>query len=402
MVWLHRTKWDENPSLSKYLKGDFEPHQDFVDTLTDVRLCLEGIQKDEPWVTSGWTLQEGVLLEKTVLSDYYGRGLTGNFEPLNKHATVSHLSRTATALADSLSTTFVKHSQGWTSSKDMPQGTAEEVKRTLDFISASSSNYEYIATFLSHIIRSGFVCYWSGDATPLFLLAGAHGRRFTVPEDKCWALIGALELKNLNPWYSKAKTEHAKQQDLRKIKAEFFVPLLQKYQWQLLLVPTVEDPKLSGMTSPERVVHGGALPLGLYFIPDIDEDLPALEYDQEKDELISNPVKFIKLKSPAFCRRYRQNSLDVHKGFVKVDRISAENVGRHLYCPLNTIPVPDVSIPKLQGWGEVKEGQRCVHIELSAGSETSGYFKGVVDLWGRPDTFEYLDFSTFTIRGSRS
>ncbi|KAF5855105.1 hypothetical protein ETB97_010045 [Aspergillus alliaceus] len=401
IVWLHRTNWDKCPRLAGYLKGSLQPLNDFGDTIADFALSIKGMQEEEPWLTSGWTLQEGVLLEKTTLLDYNGKSLSGDFEPGQKQARVLDLSIPATPLAIHIATAFVRVSEGWTSSKNMPQGMPEQVKQAIDFISASQSNYERAATCLSKIVSSGLVAYWPGKATALYILAGADGRRFTVPEDRCWALLGALDLEDVEPWYVNwPKVDEKKA--MKEIKTKFFVPLLKKYQWELLVLPEIVDQHiLDGLSWPERAVHGGFLPLGIYFTQDIELGLPALTYNEEKDELTSTPGKFIKLKKRVFCRRYRQARLGVNEGFIEVAKITSQEPSGHLYCPLVDIPVPDISTPKPDGWSEVKKGKRCVHIELIKGGDTSGCFKGIVDLWGIDDAFEKLDYPEFNICGPK-
>ena len=325
-----------------------------------------------------------------------------DFLAAQRQATVTHLSIPASALTATITTAFVRYSQGWTSSKDALQGTPEEEKQAIDYINASPANYKYAATFVAAMFRSGFVCYWPGQQTVLFLLVGSQGRRFTVPEDKCWALIGALELDGVNPWYSKKEGKEY-EEDLRTIKKEFFIPMLKKYQWEVLLVPEVQDHEVyDKMSWPERVVHGGVLPLGLYWVEDINESLPLLEYDEENDELITTTAEFVKPKIRIFSRHYRQKHLNKDDGFIEVDKINTENVSGHIYLPLKEISAPYIPSPEPEGWNKIKHGLRCVNIQLAPGSETSGYFKGIVDLWAEPDPFERFTLPKFHIRGSRS
>ena len=402
-IWLHRTRWDEGPRLATYLNGHFKKHTNFDGSLTELHQCIKGIQKDEPWLTSGWTLQEGVLLESTHLLDLYGKGLFGDFFTTGEQASVTHLSLHASVLVTHITTAFVRFSQGLRSSKDALQGMPEQEKQAIDFINASPENYKYAATFVATLLRSGFVCYWGGKQTVLFLLVGSQGRRFMTPEDKCWALIGALELEGLNPWYSKEpKDSEGKEEDLRKIKKEFFIPMLKKYQWEVLLVPEVQEEAYDRMSWPERVVHGGVLPLALYWVEDINESLPLLEYDEKNDQLIITTAEFVRPKSRIFSRHYRQKSLDEKEGFIEVDKISTEIVSGHIYLPLRDIPAPYIPSPEPEGWNKVKHGLRCVDIQLAPGSENSGYFKGIVELWGEPDAFERFTFPKFQICGSGS
>jgi hypothetical protein len=369
------------------------------------------MQGEEPWLTSGWTLQEGVLLENAPVIDYEGKGLSGDFDLIGKQARVLDLSIPATTFATHLATAFIRVSEGWTPT-NIPQGTPEEVKQAIDFISPLStstpSNYERAAACLSKIVRSGLVCYWPGKETPLYILAGAEGRRFGVREDECWALLGALELENVKPWYStqaEQNNEDAMTKNMKKIKTQFFESLLKKYQWELLLVPYVEDQNALGKLSwPERTVRGGVLPLGIYFSKDIAPALPQLTYDEEKDELIiefnkaedgsiSKEAKFCKLNKPVLCRSYTQAKLG-QEGFIKVGCISEKGPG-HLYFPLVDIPAPALN-------NDYKIGKRCVQIEPSEGGDNSGEFRGIVDLWGRDDEFAELSYSVFNIRRAKT
>jgi hypothetical protein len=443
-VWLHCTTWSDGDSLrlQTFLRAGFA-HETFEDTLNDIHIYLQYIQESEPWLTSGWTLQEGVLLQQSILRDYHGEGLPRdfifpaqtysgsqkllNYSPENSHQSyvmVDQLSLPATGLADDIASAFFRYSEGWTSSRDMPQGVSEKVKQAIDYLGPSDERsrgkYVYTSELLTDLIRSGLVCYWPGQPTALYLLSGVASRRFGMEEDKCWALLGALDLTledNKDPVYNYDPDTTPQQQEkhLREVKNDFFKPLLKVYQWELFLVPKVEDPNYPHLSWPERVVHGGVLPLSLFFASDIYEDLPRLEYSATTDEIIcsssssgctansesglSEDRKYVQLKEDVFIRRYRQRKLDPSeprspRGFIEVDKIKCERTGRpKIYLPVMKIPVPDASHLDLGGkWEKVKEGKRCVEFELAHGGAASGYFEGIVDIWGPSSAFEKIKY----------
>jgi hypothetical protein len=77
-----------------------------------------------------------------------------------------------------------------------------------------------------------------------------------------------------------------------------------------------------------------------------------------------------------------------------VDKIKCERTGRpKIYLPVMKIPVPDASHLDLGGkWEKVKEGKRCVEFELAHGGAASGYFEGIVDIWGPSSAFEKIKY----------
>ncbi|KAJ5100690.1 hypothetical protein N7456_006742 [Penicillium angulare] len=439
-IWLHRTNWDKPDSLKlqTYLKVGFGSQATFKDTLDEFRLSIGSIQEQEPWLTSGWTLQEGVLLQKSKLMDHEGKGLPGFMSSTGSpnenvftlgDAAAEHLAVPATGLADDIATAFMRYSEGWTSDSlhELPQGVSEKVKQAITYFGPRLANgdhsqeYKNSASTFTDLIRCGLVAYWPGPQTGLYILSGASSRRFTTREDRCWALIGALELEGLNPWYSNAKTEEGKEEDFRKIKKEFFRPLLEKYQWELFIVPTVEDPEYERLSWFERIVHGGVLPLSLFLVKDPYEDLPRLKYDAGSDEIIctlessgcaSNSTRrnFIQLKKDVFARHYRQKRLDPKepespRGVIEVDEIKVEKMSGLVYLPVMDIHVPDAPHLNLgEDWGRVESsGLRCAAFELVGGGETSGFFKGIVDLWGVPGSFEDItSYKEFRICGSQT
>jgi hypothetical protein len=151
--------------------------------------------------------------------------------------------------------------------------------------------------------------------------------------------------------------------------------------------------------------------------PTLKNELPRLKYDRQNDELIiipqKNAQKFICLKKDVFGRHYRQRFLDRkgseepgcvgfgynvesddsdnNSGFIEVTTISKETVRGHLYLPLTEIYIPHIHGIDLEGWNEVKNGQRCAELELVEGGATSAYFRGIVDLWGPEGSFADMD-----------
>ncbi|KAJ5358682.1 uncharacterized protein N7496_011095 [Penicillium cataractarum] len=424
---ISKQLWHEADSLrlQTYLKEGIG-QETFEEVLCDLHISLRLIQEQEPWLTSGWTLQEGVLLQDSLLRDYSGESLPCDFIP-SSDAAVKHLSLPVTGLADDIAKAFLMYSEGWTTSQGMPQGVAEKVKQAIDYLGTnnddSQAKYERAATFFTDLIRSGLVCYWSGNPMVLYILSGAASRRFTMPEDRCWALLGALELQLDNgrmPWYdyNLNRTPEERATHLRAVKTAFFIPLLRRYQWELFLVPRVEDPTYHTLSWPEKVVHGGVMPLSLFFIKDIYTDLPILEYIEATDEIISrskssgctpNPteMKYVQLTEDVFVRRYKQRRLDPSepirpRGTIEVDQIRREERSGLIYLPVMDIPVPDASRLGLENsWDNVEHGKRCVEIQLADQGENCGYFRGIVDLWGTSNAFEAIGYGEFKFQSKR-
>ena len=305
-------------------------------------------------------MQEGVLLSETTLLDHNGDTLRDErFMHNDGQASVIDLTAGITTFAIKVATAFLKISDGDTDGVD--------ISPLMQFIIASDEKYEFAASTLSKIIRSGLVSY--ARQFPLYIFAGKPSRRFTVDEDRCWALLGALELEGVEPWYNDGK-------DLAKVKAVFFKKLLEKYQWALLLVARSIDPDnmYDASSWPERVVVGDSLPLGIFFDVFWKRNLPTLtwtgEAESEPDKLVLRskpeaPTSFIRLLEGGTSRRYQQ--LPGDPAFIRVLGIQKLQVDGTLF-----LPVADLD-KKFE-----LEGARC--IEVGPVSDNTGLFRGIIDI----------------------
>ncbi|KAJ5194330.1 Heterokaryon incompatibility [Penicillium cf. griseofulvum] len=219
IVWLHLTNWGKNSPIEKLLKNQL-PKKELPEYLNAVNALLSELQQAEPWLTSGWTLQEGVLLSETVLLDHGGTTLCDDHF-MHNHGQASVLDLTAglTTFAISIATAFLKLST-------MQDGSNQD--EIVKFIRASDKNYQFVAQFLSRLLHSGLIAYTKNS--PLYILAGKFSRNYGVDKDQCWALLlGALELGNVTPWYTDTP-------GMDRVKSVFFESLLKKHQWSILLV----------------------------------------------------------------------------------------------------------------------------------------------------------------------
>lgn len=311
---------------------------------------LENCQKQEPWLTSGWTLQEGVLLSETLLLDRKGKTLRNKrFIHHDGKACVIDLTSTVTLLAIGIATAFIRHSEG------VPGDDETEIGRLVKYIS-NTENYSYTAKVLATILRTGLVAY--AKHSPLYILAGKRSRKFTEPEDQCWALLGALDLQDVDVTYDL---------ELKLIKERFFQALLRRYQWTLLLIPA-PPPKFHKLSWPEVIVDGHFLPLGIFFDVNFVDNLPNLSWSSNGLAIGSDtsaPFTLFSLNSNPYARQYEQQ--DTGEVFVKgISPIVSCSKTRYLQ-------VADLE--------ELKEtsGKRCIVItDLRKGK---GCFGGLIDLW---------------------
>ncbi|THC91588.1 hypothetical protein EYZ11_008956 [Aspergillus tanneri] len=385
IVWVHRTELGNHSTLEKFLLGKLPARENIQKYMEDVQKTLKNIQVEEPWLTSVWTLQEGVLLSETILLDMSGAKLPGpKFYHNDGHASVIDLTVGITQFVINVAKAFM-----WISEADNADNLDDTpIGDLVQFIRSSKENYDFIACILARIIRTGLVSY-AGES-PLYILAGKDSRRCSQPEDKCWALLGALELEGIKPWYSEGR-------DMDQVNAVFFSSLLMKYQLKLLIVPEINY----SLSWPKRVVEGTSLPLGVFFGIHLYAELPELTWEPEdidgKDRLVlkareSSSFSLIQLHGLGFHRRYEQ--ID---GFIRVHSI--ERVSDPLKEKLLFLPVADME--PAQG----RKGKRCISIEKAY--RNLGYFKGIVDIFSTDDsitkiTYPNTEFSDYRLLGSKA
>ncbi|KAF4453167.1 Heterokaryon incompatibility [Fusarium austroafricanum] len=369
-----------------------------------VRYCVKRIQEEEPWLTSGWTLQEGVLLPNTPLLDRRGNRLRfGEF--LRDNAVVSSISASINRLAEDIAKSFVYISWQDYSTESPPPGLA----RILEFIAAAPENGVFLATFLADLLRTGLVGYTKN--APLFILSGRVSRRFACPEDHYWALLGAMEITVANPWYNDGR-------GIGPVIAAFFGALLERHQWRLFLMAKMDQrAEWHNRGWSERISEGHALPLEIYLgTVTLFTDLPQITLDGP-DALLLKPLKsedpgkkpkiiFIDKDQPLYTRRHHQSTY--MNGFIHIDAVEHDSYTNSIFLPIaNVEPLDDIDKKdkKTSPWQKVRKDYRCIEIEHLA--ESSGRFLGVADVWageageqGKPVTkelFYLIDFDDYKL-----
>jgi hypothetical protein len=359
-------EWSRYPLLASFLAGNMRLKTQERDSIRDVALTIEvilrHIQKEEPWLTSGWTLQEGVLLPETPLLDANGSKLLGDIFP-GGMATVACISSNINPLVTRVGGAFVLASRG----------RPVDDEHIVRFILGSEEKYRFMADFLAKLIRSGLTGY--GKEAPLFILAGKASREFSCPEDHCWALLGALEIEVPNPQYNDG-------QQMDEVYSRFFTPLLRKYQWSLFLIGRITDHEWREKPWDRRIGEGHALPLEVFFGVSWLASLPLVTLDPEdRFKLILSPndenghdrIRLINTEQDIHCRRYRQTT--IRNGFVEVDEIKKKNLGNSLFLPIAN--AEDLVLGNDEDIAH--KGFRCIEIEKNTPEQ--GIFQGVTDVW---------------------
>ncbi|GIJ91156.1 hypothetical protein Asppvi_010121 [Aspergillus pseudoviridinutans] len=388
IVWLHGIEWAHYPLLASFLEGKMrlqsQDHTNFRGVVSVTKFILEQIQAEEPWLTSGWTLQEGILLPNAPLVDSKGLKLQNTIFPEGGAASVASITATVVPLASRIGDAFRDYSE--------KESFANE-EYIVRFIQAHDDNYEFMARFLAALIRSGFVGYNSG--APLFLLAGKASRKFSKPEDECWALIGAMDINVPNPQYYNGL-------QMDRVMSMFFEPLLERYQWRLFLIGRMMDDDWRTKSWPRRVVEGHALPLEIYFSVSWEERLPVLRLDPEIPRKLhmtphqeEKTIQLIDNEQHVLCRRYKQSTYQ--DGFVRLTKIEEEFTKESLFLKVASLE----SLNKGDNKG-LREGFRCIEIQRITDNE--GRFWGVADVWkggelapGEQRSFYYRETAHFAL-----
>lgn len=363
-----------------------EDYTNFRGVVAVTNFILDQIKAEEPWLTSGWTLQEGILLPKTHLVDFGGLELSSDNFLGKGAASVDSITENVNPLAFRVGRSFRVYSEG------EPFADGEYI---VQFIQAHVDNYEFMARFLAGLIRSGFVGYIS-DA-PLFLLAGKASRHFSKPEDKCWALIGAMDINVSNPQYYGGL-------QMDRVRDMFFEPLLEKYQWRLFIIGRMMDDEWGNQPWAQRIVEGHALPLEVYFEVGWLKNLklPVLRLDPKHPKrLLMTPhkdektIQLITTQQDILCRRYVQNTLQ--DGFVQLTGIEEEFTQQSLFLKIASLR--DLN----KGDQGIRKGFRC--IEIKRITDYEGYFLGIADVWqwgglrqAKEDGFYYTERAQFALR----
>lgn len=383
IVWLHCTRWGTDSPIETLLK-DKLPKQNLPEYLDDVDDLLCKIQKDEPWLTSGWTLQEGVLLSETILLDHEGMTLRDErFLHSQGQASVIDLTAGLTTFAIRIAKAFM------TFSEPNDDGHYDVV---VQYIHVSDQNYYRVAHFLSHLLRSSLIAYTK--KTPLYILAGKFSRKYSAEEDQCWELLGALDLGGFTPWYEEKP-------DMDRVKSVFFMNLLQEHQWSMLLVAAERGiyQKYSPLPWHIKVINGYYLPLG---IVNWKPNLPALSWSHPVPRKSQNDAIHIQTSTgaaftllrvrkdgTALCRTYTQYPDRDDKGWIEISSVVRVIPSSSLYFP----------IADLESTSNMP-GARCIEIiPTKEGTQPAptGRFNGVIGIWATEGSLEEIQFTKFSM-----
>ncbi|KAB8290656.1 hypothetical protein EYC80_008297 [Monilinia laxa] len=376
IVWLHSTFWNLQSPLKTLLlagskQGDPLPtdpkkyFEKIMQLLTQSRTREEG----ERWLVSGWTLQEGVLLPETVLVDGASNTLKDDsFKHNGGRASVIDLTARITALAIGVAKSFFLQANG--------QEQANKVGRLID---ESTEMADEFRQTLSTLVASGLVAY--GKASPLYILSGKQSREFGMPQDACWALIGAMELEGVPVNY---------ELPIDNIKMIFLTALFEKYQWTMLLLPQPLFPVSHGWWASDfrwiNIVDGFLIPVGLFVDTQIGSGsqgtLPRVSLGNTMTLTIQPPGK-----SQTFSLL---RNLDI-KWYLHYVQTQTGFEIRSLAPKTNPAPyISDAVFLKLEDLGKnnnaptVSSGMRCVAIMRFWTPDDKipvGTFGGIVDLW---------------------
>ncbi|KAJ6186737.1 hypothetical protein N7519_008038 [Penicillium mononematosum] len=380
---------ERDSSIETLLKNKL-PKKALPEYLDEVDDLLCQIQKDEPSLTSGWTLQEGVLLNETILLDHEGTTL-GDERFLHNQGQASVIDLTAglTTFAIRIAKAFMTLSE--------PNDDAQ-YDLVVQYIHASNQNYYRVADFLSRLLRSGLIAYTK--KSPLYILAGKFSRKYSAEEDQCWALLGALDLGDFTPWYEQKP-------DMDRVKSVFFMNLLQEHQWSTLLVAA--EPGTYQQYSPLpwhiKVTDGYYLPLGIFFDVNWKPNLPALSWShpvpaKSKDDAIDAihiqtstgaalTLLRVRKDGTALCRTYTQCPARDNKGWIEISPVVRVVPSSSLYFP----------IADLESTSNMP-GARCIEIVPTNGGAQpapTGRFNGVLDIWATEGSLEEFQFTKFSM-----
>jgi hypothetical protein len=390
IVWLHSTSWEEDSAIKELLllemsQPGFQDPKLVEDYTGKVENWLQTAQKDERWLKSGWTLQEGVLLESTCLIDGHGNTLSDSRFYNGTQATVRDMSIPVSTLAYNLASAYFIQSEGHD-----PDTTRPGAGQFGHLLPKSPESVIWLRQSIQTLAQSGLVGFF--ESSPLTILSGKNSRHYGYERDSCWALIGAMELENIEVSYDFPMDE---------IKRRFLSALLEKYQLMMLFLPFLEcqvEEKREEETIKRPfqwtdIVDGALLPVSLFLVESYaDPELPA----EKQPTLRFSDQRFISeclhLKAPdgqtmslfrackdhiTYFRHYRQDS----NGLRIVSSRTVTLAEDSLLAKAWLLPLWNVDMK-----GTV-QGKRCL-LMLQLEGPTEGdqpvyaAFGGMIDVWG--------------------
>ncbi|MCJ1465051.1 hypothetical protein MMC07_003667 [Pseudocyphellaria aurata] len=357
IIWLHTTYWGQPSALKSLLRGQINA-ADPEDSIDQTLSLLDSALSAERWLGSGWTLQEGVLLSETVLKDHTGFTLQDDRFIHYGRASVIDLTARITFLSISIAEAFVLQADG-----------ASQKSAIGERIASSPEKAEKYRGVLTTLLRSGLVSY--AKHSPLYILAGKEKRYYSMEHDKCWALLGALDLEGVDVSY---------QVDMNEVRRRFLEALVRRYQWALLLVPRLASEDWGKELDWLDFADGRLLPLGTFIDSEINagkpsKDLPRLSFDKKIIvDGLKNGIDYYDLTSSqiSWYRRYRQTSSGVHIDTPRSGKSSPKESFDAAYLPLESL-----------GPRDSLRGMRCIRINdfKLQGNSAEGKFGGCIDIW---------------------
>jgi len=391
IVWLHSTSWEEGSALKELLllemaRPGFQEPEAVRNYTSKVKSWLLTAQKDERWLKSGWTLQEGVLLSGTCLVDGHGNTLSGRFHD-GHQATVRDMSLPVSVLTHNLASAYFIQSEGHD-----PDITRPGAGQFGHLLPKSPESVIWLRQAIQTLAQSGLVGYF--EYSPLPILSGKNSREYGYKEDSCWALIGAMELENIEVSYNIPMDE---------IKRRFLSALFEKFQSMMLLVPFLEchieetqmEETIKRPFQWTDIVDGALLPVDLFLVesstnPELPkEKQPILHFSDEK--FVSEDLR---VKAPegqtmtlyrasidqiTYFRHYRQDS----NGLRIVSSRTVTVAEDPLLTNANAWFLPLWNVDKKEN----VTGKRCLLL-LNLEGPTKGdhpfhaAFGGIIDVWG--------------------
>lgn len=351
---------------------------------TDVEQWIKGAQKDERWLESGWTLQEGVLLGDTYLIDGNGKAFLSDRFYNGKQAIVRDMSIPISVLAHNLASAYFIQVEGHDPSPERPG--AGQFGYLLP---KSPESAIWVRRAVKILVESGLVFFFWGS--PLYILAGKQSREYSYYEDSCWSLIGAMEIENV-------KVQYKVPMDL--VKKRFLSALIEKSQWEILLLPfpecRVRERQEDSFVERDfrwlSIADGALLPVSLFLVEEhttpgtTEDNLPKIifsdeNFSSEDLRLQAKDMQTISLfratrDDVTYFRHYRQNKDGLRIVSSRVVDF-AEDV---LFETSWLLPLWDVDTKD----GVI--GKRCVLLlrlkDQITNQPVHAAFGGIIDIWG--------------------
>ncbi|KIA75550.1 hypothetical protein HK57_00689 [Aspergillus ustus] len=400
VVWIHSISWAEESSsalkqllLLEISRAAYEEDLEVIKTqVATVEAWLREAKPSERWLMSScWTLPRDASL-----IDRDGEKLRDERFCNGSHASVRDIATPISSLTDKLAMAYFIHAErghdldtkrlGRTRSKSFPMQDPEAV----------TSLRQSIKTLVASGLAGSEL-----EEGPLYILAGRKTRGYACNEDSWWSLItGALGLENVQG----GKVQVGNEEAVEVIKRQFLAVLIEKFQWEMLLLPFPEcriqerrcedgeEELLERDWKWTDVVDGALLPISLFKVA-VESPLGKLQYcglpvlsfsyDNDALHITAGPAgqKMDLIRSSSeditYFRHYRQ-----------------DNDGLRIVSPQDVAFGDD---PLLVGtwflplWDVDNKGgvcgKRCLLLILFNGEiveegATRAVFGGMIDVWG--------------------